>query len=83
MEGTTEDDSSARLKVWWEGLTEHERAEFRDLEAGDPFPTKHLTPYAQASLVVARWDDQQGFDYRANERLGAFLARNGHEPDWA
>jgi hypothetical protein len=36
----TEDDSTARLDLWWQDLTEDQRAQFHDLEAGDPFPQR-------------------------------------------
>jgi hypothetical protein len=36
----TEDDSTARLDLWWQDLTEDQRAQFHDLEARDPFPQR-------------------------------------------
>jgi hypothetical protein len=36
----TEDDSTARLDLGWQDLTEDQRAQFHDLEAGDPFPQR-------------------------------------------
>ena len=52
MHDMSEDDSAARLDLWWQGLTAEEQSEFRDLKMGDPFPRKHLSAYSRASLVV-------------------------------
>ena len=75
-----EDDSTARIGLWWEGLTKDQRTQFRGLEAGDPFPKERLTAYSRASLVAdTQRQGQQGVDHRVNTRLGAFLGRQRGE----
>jgi hypothetical protein len=71
MDGMTDVDSTARLDQWWQELTDAQRAEFRDLEEGDPFPGEHLSAYSRASLVA----DAQSGDHLVNNRFGGFLAQ--------
>jgi hypothetical protein len=51
-----EDDSTVRLDLWWQGLTDDQHAQFRDLETGDPSPREHLTPMPErVSWLVRTW----------------------------
>jgi hypothetical protein len=76
MDGVTE-DSSARLDLWWQDLTDDQRGEFRGLKQGDPFPRERLSPYARASLVAGT----QAGDHLVNNRLGGFHApKRGEQP---
>lgn len=68
MAGITEDDSTGRLDLWWQELTDDQRSQFLELKEGDPFPTEHLSAYARASLVAGTGS------HLVNDRLGGFLA---------
>jgi hypothetical protein len=70
MVGMPEDDSTARLDLWWQELTDDQRAPFSGLKGGDPFPREQLSAYARANLVAGT----QSGDHLVNDRLGGFLA---------
>jgi hypothetical protein len=75
MDGMTEDDSTAGLDLWWQALTDDERARFRDLKEDDPFPKEHLSAYSRASLVAGA----QPGEHLLNNRLGGFIANKRGE----
>jgi len=71
-----DDGTKARAEAWWANLTTDDRAELLGLARGSELPGRFVEPLTQVfgfGPVGTKWETQEGFTFRVDERLAAFL----------